>query len=994
MWGGIHSHEKPKPTRRLEIQVRNLDEERNSTGASSGLASLSNSMDSLLRLFRSDFFDAFMAVTYLYRYRETRGVHDYLCNELYVLSDADLEVFMPQLCNLLVHHAPNSPGLERFVMDKCASSMHFSVQVYWFLQAAVEDAVREKNKATEERCRYLRTQCETAAVNGSQYALRSALATRSFLDSSASKILKPNGNDQKALESDSKPADTPTPKRLAIEQADSQDDDESIPVIEGELDDHDDPVPVMDSADLSMDGNAILENANGDSNGPSEQPISELSLLSEDNQTSAESTVGKTTSKDVLQKMDKVDFSDENKSSENVDSSVDASAKSDVAEPQSNERSTAGEQDPKDNVQTSTPEKSKDLSESAKHSAKAENDGTPEKTPLKQSNVVETFSTPKTVDASDSIDDKQKIIRTETPSENREKNLKKDVGALESLDMDPLQLVRMKQERFDYFQDSLAIIKLLVSLSLSTRDQLEPNRMAHLVQGLYRVNDMLFRRMCGESAEPLVAGTSAPTAEEVVALGRGAALRSIHLPLTRADSQVLRILRVLPEESVILTSRTRCPYLLYVEVLPTAMTCSDRLVFCEHMGVGHTPDPQARRRISTSREPLVKKIWNSSSIEELPNSEDITSTPVSDSGTAKRSRRKLSEMTPMERQRANVRAIIYGDPYTDQPDNFAKADREDLTIGSSEADRRSRQAALLGVFGELWSWKEERILKKSPFTDLKDSKLMSFIVKAGDDLRQEQLAIQLIKQFDQIFKEEDVDVFLKPFTVMSVSSDAGLVQVMPDSVSVHSLKGKTPNFRSLLDYFERAYGAVGTASFRAAQRRFIRSMAGYSLVCYFLQIKDRHNGNIMIDARGHIVHIDFGFMLTNSPGAIKFENAPFKLTEEYLQVICAMKNVSDITEISKTEGFRFFQELFVLGLLAARKHHDKITTLVRIMMDGTSMPCMVSGTSVIEGLEARFALGMPEKQCISHAISLIESSRLSFRSVGYDRFQAYSNGYR
>ena len=32
-------------------------------------------------------------------------------------------------------------------------------------------------------------------------------------------------------------------------------------------------------------------------------------------------------------------------------------------------------------------------------------------------------------------------------------------------------------------------------------------------------------------------------------------------------------------------------------------------------------------------------------------------------------------------------------------------------------------------------------------------------------------------------------------------------------------------------------------------------MAGYSVVCYILQVKDRHNGNIMIDGEGHIVHV-------------------------------------------------------------------------------------------------------------------------------------------
>ncbi len=69
-----------------------------------------------------------------------------------------------------------------------------------------------------------------------------------------------------------------------------------------------------------------------------------------------------------------------------------------------------------------------------------------------------------------------------------------------------------------------------------------------------------------------------------------------------------------------------------------------------------------------------------------------------------------------------------------------------------------------------------------------------------------------------------------------------------------------------------------------AKQNFSRSLAGYCLVTYFLQVKDRHNGNIMLQRDGSIIHIDFGFFLSHAPGkGVELEkNCPFKLLTAYV----------------------------------------------------------------------------------------------------------------
>ena len=147
--------------------------------------------------------------------------------------------------------------------------------------------------------------------------------------------------------------------------------------------------------------------------------------------------------------------------------------------------------------------------------------------------------------------------------------------------------------------------------------------------------------------------------------------------------------------------------------------------------------------------------------------------------------------------------------------------------------------------------------------------------------------MQLLDEFNQIFIKKKLKLKLTPYEILPVGPDACLVEMIQNAISFDGLKKKlTKSLNrkvSLFEYFGLYYN--DEKKLKKARKNFCYSLAAYSLYCYFLQLKDRHNGNIMLHQDGRIIHIDFGFLFTKSPGGAIEKKVPFKLTSEYVAVL-------------------------------------------------------------------------------------------------------------
>lgn len=102
--------------------------------------------------------------------------------------------------------------------------------------------------------------------------------------------------------------------------------------------------------------------------------------------------------------------------------------------------------------------------------------------------------------------------------------------------------------------------------------------------------------------------------------------------------------------------------------------------------------------------------------------------------------------------------------------------------------------------------KVRRVRESSPYGHLTSWRLLPVIVKCGDDLRQELLAyqvtdfyfgiqfqhfyreiFQLLYTLQKIWNDERVPLWLRPYRILVISDDSGLIEPILNTVSLHQV---------------------------------------------------------------------------------------------------------------------------------------------------------------------------------------------------------------
>ncbi|CAF3394201.1 unnamed protein product [Rotaria sp. Silwood1] len=237
-----------------------------------------------------------------------------------------------------------------------------------------------------------------------------------------------------------------------------------------------------------------------------------------------------------------------------------------------------------------------------------------------------------------------------------------------------------------------------------------------------------------------------------------------------------------------------------------------------------------------------------------------------------------------------------------------------------------------------------------------------FIFKNGDDLRQDQLILQIIMLMDRILRKENIDLKLTPYKVLSTSLKYGFVQFI-DSQPLRKVLERNRTIRQYLQTKAPITNSDDTTQNEIGiphdvMDAYVKSCAGYCVVTYLLGVGDRHLDNLLLRDSGQLFHIDFGFIMGRDPKPLPQ----------------AMRVSKDMMEMLDDKRFLDFLRHCFTAFIILRKHANVFANLFSLMLDANIPDIALERDKTVKKLLDKFRLDLDDEKAISYLKDLIDSS--------------------
>ncbi|KAI0019925.1 phosphatidylinositol 3 [Xylariomycetidae sp. FL0641] len=257
------------------------------------------------------------------------------------------------------------------------------------------------------------------------------------------------------------------------------------------------------------------------------------------------------------------------------------------------------------------------------------------------------------------------------------------------------------------------------------------------------------------------------------------------------------------------------------------------------------------------------------------------------------------------------------------------------------------------------------------------------LFKTGDDLRQDQLVIQIITLMDRLLQKENLDLKLSPYKILATSTTAGASQFVPSQTfsAISSKYNTNPALAYLRQHNpdERAYLGVRKETLDT----FAKSCAGYCVITYILGVGDRHLENLLLAPDGHFFHADFGFILGRDPKPF----APaVKLSKEMADAMGGSNPPSEV--------YLQFKQYCFLAFAALRKSSNLILNLFSLMVHANIPDIKAEPDKAVFKVKERFHLELNEEDAIRHLDRIMEDSLNGIMPVVIDRLHDLVQAFR